>query len=377
MRRHYLYAMNGDDPDPNRRGDTRSWFYYYKWPSSCDPRGLGEVWVPKSAGDELVGVQPGDVLWFSMDRCVLGGAVVTQVYTDAYNQRQEVWYNADLVFQWPAGLRKKLSANWPKNFPFNRRQGERWLQTINKVLVEVNMAEKLPDSITKITTAEAFNALAGAWMDYFNNPPKYESVALLTAQWALETGWGKSMHNNNFGNIKSSASDGLDYCYFACGEEVPYATAVKLQTKSPDLIDIRRVYGEGARQKASIWVKPEHSWCRFRAYKTLREGACDYLSLLFRRFNNAWPAVRKGDPAQFSHLIRQQGYYTADEAQYTKTLIGVYSKVVKQVPSLDIDNLNVLTEDEQKRAMNIVALTTDQLIRAKLEAIRKGGPDSD
>jgi len=56
------------------------------------------------------------------------------------------------------------------------------------------MAKELPDKKTPAPKEEVIKALWQAWEDYFGETPKRESIWILTSQWALETGWGKSMH---------------------------------------------------------------------------------------------------------------------------------------------------------------------------------------
>ena len=62
-------------------------------------------------------------------------------------------------------------------------------------------------------------------------------------------------------------------------------------------------------------------------------GARDYLDELQRRFAKSWGAVLAGDPAAFSHALRLQGYYTAPEASYTKTLLALFRELAAVVAS--------------------------------------------
>ena len=199
-------------------------------------------------------------------------------------------------------------------------------------------------------------------MAYFGAPPtKKESIWVIAAQWALETGWGKHMHCWNLGNVKSRDGDGYDYCFFGCGEEVTTAEANRWKAADPNLVQIKRIYtnAKGV-SMASVWVEPKHWVSRFRAFNSFTEGALDYIGLLVRRFHLAWEGVEKGDPALFSHLARQQGYYTADEAQYTKTIKSTFSMISK-VP-FDYDSLPVLTEAEKEQLSNLVTLTVQQSV---------------
>ena len=116
---------------------------------------------------------------------------------------------------------------------------------------------------------------------------------------------------------------------------------------------------------ASVWLTPPHWVTRFRAFNTMVEGAADYLALLVKRFKIAWEGVEKGDPALFGHLLKQQLYYTADENQYVKTLMGAYAILAKM--PFDYDSLPSLTEEEKERIGNIVSLSLYQSIGESLD----------
>ena len=163
------------------------------------------------------------------------------------------------------------------------------------------MPDLLQDKLTKLTKQEALSALYAGWCAQFGEPPKNEdSLRVLMSQWALETGWGKAMHNFNFGNVKSRAGDGYDYCMFRCYEVVGGKT---------------------------VWYDPPSPVTRFRAFRTAIDGAKDYIKILNKRFTLSWPSVLSGSPAAFSHALRQQGYHTADETQYTATLTSVFKSL--------------------------------------------------
>lgn len=162
---------------------------------------------------------------------------------------------------------------------------------------------KLVDVLTPVTPLEVFDALRVSWQARFGTAPARSSLLVLLSQWALETGRGKSMHCYNFGNVKSNGTSG-DWCFFRCNEII------------------------GGKV---VWFEPDHPACRFRAFTTLQAGADDYLSTLHRRFTRAWPAVVEGNPAAFSHLLRAQGYYTANEAQYTATLTALFREFDRHI----------------------------------------------
>lgn len=219
------------------------------------------------------------------------------------------------------------------------------------------MPVEIPNKLTPVSKQDMIEAMWRGWMAFFNSiPPKRECVWVLIAQWGLETGFGQFCHNYNLGNVKSSDGDGYDYQFFGCGEEITLAQANQWIAKDPGLVKIQRTYtSDKGIQMASVWVEPKHWASRFRAFNTLLEGTVDYIAILARRFSKAWPSVLAGDPAAFSHAIKMQGYYTDNEAHYTKTLMATF-KDASKVP-FDYDSLPVLTDTEKERISNLVSLT--------------------
>ncbi|MET0795215.1 MAG: peptidoglycan-binding protein [Polyangiaceae bacterium] len=160
---------------------------------------------------------------------------------------------------------------------------------------------RLEDQLTPVSPGQVFVALQVAWRNQFGTEPHRSSLLVLLAQWALETGRGRSMHCFNLGNVKSNGTSG-DWCFFRCDEII------------------------GGKVK---WFEPDDPGCRFRAFVDLNAGAADYLRTLNQRFQRAWPAVLAGDPAAFAHLLKLQLYYTADEAQYTRTLVSLFAEFTR------------------------------------------------
>jgi hypothetical protein len=157
---------------------------------------------------------------------------------------------------------------------------------------------RLEDKRTPVTEGEVYTALGGAWQTEFGSAAPRSSLLVLLSQWALETGRGHSMHCFNLGNVKSRQQTG-DWCFFRCNEVI---------------------------NGKIVWFDPDDPACCFRAFNTLADGALDYLHTLRSRFSAAWPAVLNGDPAGFSHLLKLSRYYTADEHQYTQTLVSLFSE---------------------------------------------------
>jgi hypothetical protein len=219
------------------------------------------------------------------------------------------------------------------------------------------MGEKLLDQTKRILPEDVFQGLVRAWQTLLNETPKKESICILMAQSALETGRWKAIHCFNFGNIKSSDADGLDYTFYACNELMPIAMAKQYAAKSPDTAKITAIRNDG---KAWIWFYPDHPASRFRAFKTLDEGALDYLGFLFKKYRSAWQSVVSGDPTQFSHQLKIHGYYTADEASYTKGVVNIFREFMK-LP-YDPASVTFLTEETRQKLDALIALTTQQMV---------------
>jgi Mannosyl-glycoprotein endo-beta-N-acetylglucosaminidase len=147
---------------------------------------------------------------------------------------------------------------------------------------------------TPLTTDQASSLISDALEHVTGEKPKPETVAILTAQWAHETGHGASMFNYNFAGIKGSGPTGL---------------SVVQRT--------REGYGSSERTTTD----------NFRAYQTAEDGARDYVSLLQARFPGALQAAQAGDPAATVHALKQAGYFTGDEAVYTRSVTDLARQV--------------------------------------------------
>ena len=151
------------------------------------------------------------------------------------------------------------------------------------------MTSPLANALTPIDPESAGAALSRAYATLTGSKPSPAVLNLLLAQWGLETGNGKSVHNFNFGNQKSASGDEY-YQEFEAGEIV-----------------------DGQEQKSVM---------RFAAYNDIDSGALAYVKILHRR-PQWWVGLQSGDPHTFvSGLVAVPGqhYFTADPARYLKTL---------------------------------------------------------
>ncbi|MFO0565989.1 MAG: hypothetical protein U0263_10025 [Polyangiaceae bacterium] len=158
-------------------------------------------------------------------------------------------------------------------------------------------AGKVEARRTRLSGSDAAQALERAWTARHGRAPTRETVAVLTAQWAHETGRGASMYNFNFGGIKGAGPSGL---------------SVEQRTRE----------GSGATE---VTITD-----RFRAYHTAEEGADDYLALLEKRFPGALAAAERGDAAGFVRELKARGYFTGNEGAYTRSVTSMASAALER-----------------------------------------------
>jgi hypothetical protein len=125
--------------------------------------------------------------------------------------------------------------------------------------------------------------------------PSQNTLSILVGQWAHETGRGSAMLNYNFGGIKGTGPSGASTVYAT--HEGSGASALQIRD-------------------------------RFRAYDSPEQGASDYLSLLQRRYPDALQAAERGDPVGFVQALKARGYFTGDEAAYTKSVAGLAQRAL-------------------------------------------------
>lgn len=140
---------------------------------------------------------------------------------------------------------------------------------------------------TRLSGEQAAEALSSAWESIHGEKPSAETLSILTAQWAHETGRGASMYNYNFGGIKGSSPEGL---------------STSLRTRE----------GWG---KTEVTIRDS-----FRAYRTAEDGARDYLQLLGGRYAGALESAKAGDAEGFVHNLKVRGYFTGNEQAYVRSV---------------------------------------------------------
>ncbi len=151
------------------------------------------------------------------------------------------------------------------------------------------------DSVkTPLTEEEATYYLKEAWKKVYGIYPGTNSLALLWAQSAGETGRWKFLRCNNWGNIKKR--DDWRWTSYDAGEVI-----------------------NGKHQM----FYPYHPQTHFAAWEDPLDGAEAYIRFLSerKRYAKAWLEVLAGDPIAYCKELKKAGYFTADLAHYTKGVV--------------------------------------------------------
>jgi hypothetical protein len=155
---------------------------------------------------------------------------------------------------------------------------------------------ELANVITVVTADEAAAAISEGYRRLEGKRPTAAILALLLAQWALETGNGKYVHNFNFGNVKRYGSTPY-YQYFRCNEIIDGVTK---------------------------WFDPPAPECAFAAYKNAADGAEAFVKTLRNRAH-WWKGLQSGNIGTFNTaLSTAPKYYTASPSLY---LTGLQNRV--------------------------------------------------
>ncbi len=155
---------------------------------------------------------------------------------------------------------------------------------------------QLEPKLTQISGSLAARELKRAWKRLLHEAPSDDVVLIITAHWAHETHGGRQMYNYNFGGIKGHAQDGS-----SCVREAHEGSGLHVRA----LLD------------------------RFRAYKSVRDGAEDYLSLLIRKYPEAIAAAERGDVTDFVAQLKLGRYFTGSETDYARSLSDLVARAAE------------------------------------------------
>lgn len=150
----------------------------------------------------------------------------------------------------------------------------------------------LPAITTWLTRMEIAVHLSHAWKKMLETAIKPEQLAIVWSQVCLETAAGKSMMNNNFGNIKKKP--GNFWTSYKCHEY--------------DNQGVKHEY------------LPPHPQTYFSAWKSPDEGAMGYLVFLQNKYPKAFQAIQAADLTAYVHALKAKGYFTAPEDKYLERM---------------------------------------------------------
>jgi flagellum-specific peptidoglycan hydrolase FlgJ len=140
---------------------------------------------------------------------------------------------------------------------------------------------------TPLTGEAAAHYLSEAWTALHHTAIERETLAVLWAHWALETGRGERMTGYNFAGIKGRAPRGGSH----------------------------RLWTWEKNDSSSEWVQRT-----FRAYDNPEAGARDYLRLLKGKYPRAIRAARRGSPIDFVSALNEGGYFTEEPEAYLRAI---------------------------------------------------------
>jgi hypothetical protein len=214
---------------------------------------------------------------------------------------------------------------------------------------------ELPAKTTTVDVVELICAFWETWIVYYGTAPKPISVQILTAQWALETGWGKACMNYNLGGVKSVPGDGWCWQHFKTRELLTktQAKSLKDDLKFGHLVELAG-FSDG---RVIVYLLPPHPGSRFRAFSTLKEGAFHQLAFLARKVPKAIVSVTYGFPNDFCRELKKARYYTASLNTYSKTLFGCLNMIKKT--RVDWCSLPIMSDHEKDSLRGLLALTAE------------------
>lgn len=182
---------------------------------------------------------------------------------------------------------------------------------------------------TSLTEDELAYYLRQAWKELYNIDATKEQLCILWCHTSLETGRGKFIFNNNYGNIKRR--DGQTYTSYKCNEIL-----------------------NGKPQ----WFEPYHPQTFFQSWDSATEGAKAYLQFLNKpRYAQALKALNEGDVSKYCAKLKEGGYFTADLLYYTNLMLKLSKSFEKKaeffmtfVPASEIHKIKL--EDIPKISSN-------------------------
>lgn len=199
----------------------------------------------------------------------------------------------------------------------------------------------VPAVRTVYTFAQASNALAWALQQAAGKMPSLDMQAVFLAKLRLESGNFAHCYNHNPGNIKHSSDANAPgmLTLYPCNEVITGRGVVWFDIDA-------ELTGKNGKKVGTIYqVPPGHPQCRFVANAGITSGFDHYVRFLLRpHYRAAMAAAWTGDPAKFSHVLKASGYYTANEDQYTETLVKLFSDSRAKLQGIPHETVDLLPD---------------------------------
>lgn len=168
---------------------------------------------------------------------------------------------------------------------------------------------------TILSEEEAILALRNAWKEVLGSFPSNETLAIIVAQTALETGRWKSMYNYNWGNVKSLPNDGHLWTMFKCSEII---------------------------KGKEIFFEPPHDQTKFKAHLSSKDGAVFHISFLNgKKYNKALQYAIKGNVEPYITELCKIGYFTASLSLYLKSMKSLNNEFLQKISKYDFSLYNI------------------------------------
>lgn len=157
--------------------------------------------------------------------------------------------------------------------------------------------------LTPLSETELREALIAGHLKAFGRAPTVERLSGAWAHVSLETGRGKYIWCNNFGNMDTSASGPETF------ETVP--------------------------EREVIGGKPTTRVHRRTGYLTAEDGAAAYWRALDQHWWSALRAFDAGDPVGAAGAFKKGYYFTAPLAEYAPGLASLYREAMRRWPAVE------------------------------------------
>jgi hypothetical protein len=140
-------------------------------------------------------------------------------------------------------------------------------------------AKLVPIIKTEFSKQALTEALIIAWRKIYDYLPSKQQIAILFANWSIETNQNTICYNWNFGKLRHFASNN--------GCNIKYI-----------MVDSVTKLING--QKIILYPPNPGTW--FRSFSNLEESAMFYIDMIKTHYPSRWKAVVEGDPTKFYNI---------------------------------------------------------------------------